>query len=43
MKHWPDWWHLPMSKTPEDNLADFCGVYDFEQALAYQIQLDEAR
>ena len=32
-----------MSKTPEDNLADFCDVYDFEQALAYRIQLDEAR
>lgn len=32
-----------MSKSPEDRLGDFCDVYDFEQALEYQIQLDEAR
>ncbi len=32
-----------MSKSDDDNLADFTDVYDFEQALDYQIQLDEAR
>jgi uncharacterized repeat protein (TIGR04138 family) len=32
-----------MSKTDDDAPADFAGVYDFEQALDYRIQLDEAR
>ena len=32
-----------MSRTDEDNLGDFRDVYDFEQALDYRIQLDEAR
>jgi uncharacterized repeat protein (TIGR04138 family) len=32
-----------MSKSPDDNLADFSDVYDFEEALSYEIQLDEAR
>ena len=32
-----------MSKTDDDTLADFRGVYDFDSALDYRIQLDEAR
>ena len=32
-----------MSKTDNDNMEDFRAVYDFEQALDYRIQLDEAR
>jgi uncharacterized repeat protein (TIGR04138 family) len=34
-----------MSKTDEDNRADFRGIYDFDEALVqgYRIQLDEAR
>jgi uncharacterized repeat protein (TIGR04138 family) len=32
-----------MSKSDSDRLDDFRGVFDFDQALDYQIQLDEAR
>lgn len=34
-----------MSSTPEDSLADFEEVFDFQEALVqgYRIQLDEAR
>ena len=31
-----------MSRSANDRLDDFCDVYDFEQALDYRIQLDEA-
>lgn len=32
-----------MSKNDDDTVDDFRDVYDFEQALDYRIQLDEAR
>ena len=32
-----------MSKNDDDTVDDFHDVYDFEQALDYRIQLDEAR
>lgn len=32
-----------MSKSDEDRPDDFRDVFDFDQALAYQIQFDEAR
>ena len=32
-----------MSKTTNDTRENFHAVYDFDQALAYQITLDEAR
>ena len=32
-----------MSRSNDDTLDDFRGVYDFAQALDYHIQLDEAR
>ncbi len=35
--------HELMSKTNHDNLADFQNVYDLDQALAYQVKLDEAQ
>jgi uncharacterized repeat protein (TIGR04138 family) len=33
-----------MSATPQDRREDFCGAYDFEEALvrAYEIRMDEA-
>jgi uncharacterized repeat protein (TIGR04138 family) len=32
-----------MSKSDDDCLKDFHGVFDFDEALAYRIQFDEAR
>ena len=32
-----------MSKNDDDTVEDFHDVYDFEEALDYRIQLDEAR
>jgi uncharacterized repeat protein (TIGR04138 family) len=32
-----------MSKTDSDQLADFCNVYDFEEALDNQYQIDVSR
>ncbi len=31
-----------MSKTPDDQLSDFRDVFDLDEALAFEIQLDEA-
>jgi uncharacterized repeat protein (TIGR04138 family) len=32
-----------MCKTDQDHLADFCDVYDFEEALDIQYEIDVSR